>query len=176
MRGLMPLFAFFVLIALLAIAILRGNSDQLSYKFLDEPFPEFALTELYDESRQLDQSAIKGEITLVNIFGTWCTPCKAEHPKLVEIGKTEKLRIVGLNWRDPRDRAKGWLAQLGDPYDFVIYDRMGELVIAMGATGAPETYVIDAKGVIRHKHVGMVTDDVWKDSLKPLIAQLEVEQ
>ncbi len=175
MRGLIPLLAFLALIVLLAVSILRGNSDQLSYKFLNEPFPEFELTELYDETRSVDQALIRGEITLVNIFGTWCTPCKAEHPKLVEIGETENLRLVGLNWRDTRDRAKSWLAQLGDPYDFVIYDRMGELVIAMGATGAPETYVIDAQGIIRYKHVGMVTDQVWAETLQPLIRQLESE-
>lgn len=176
MRGMLPLFAFFALIALLAIAILRGNSDQLSYKFLNKPFPEFELTELYDENRKLGPGDIGGEITLVNIFGTWCTPCKAEHPKLVEIAENENLRLVGLNWRDPRKRAEAWLAQLGDPYDFVIYDRLGELVIAMGATGAPETYVIDPKGVIRYKHVGMVTDQVWTETLQPLIRQLETEQ
>lgn len=91
----------------------------------------------------------------------------------MEIGKNDQVRIVGLNWRDPRDRAKSWLDQLGDPYDFVIYDRMGELVISMGATGAPETYVIDQNGIIRYKHTGMVTDQVWEQTLWPLIQKLE---
>ncbi len=176
MRGLIPLFGFAALLAVLALSILRGNSDQLSYKFLNEPFPEFELTELYDEARTIDQNMVGGEITLVNIFGTWCTPCKAEHPKLVEISNNENLRLIGLNWRDPRTRAKNWLAQLGDPYDFVIYDRLGELVIAMGATGAPETYVIDRQGVIRYKHVGMVTDQIWTETLQPFIRELEREE
>lgn len=176
MRGLIPIMAFLALMALLAIAILRGNSDRLSYNLLEKPFPAFELTELYDEARSLDADDLSGEITLVNLFGSWCPPCKMEHPKWMEIGKNDQVRIVGLNWRDPRDRAKSWLDQLGDPYDFVIYDRMGELVISMGATGAPETYVIDQNGIIRYKHTGMVTDQVWEQTLWPLIQKLEASE
>lgn len=176
MRGMFPLMAFMALIAVLAIAILRGNSDQLSYNLLENPVPEFELTELYDETRTISASDITGEITLINLFGSWCPPCKMEHPKWMEIAELDRVRVVGLNWRDPRDRAKTWLAQLGDPYDFVIYDRLGELVIAMGATGAPETYVIDQNGLIRYKHVGMVTDQVWEQTLWPLIRELEAEK
>jgi len=176
MRGLLPLIAFFGLVSLLAVAILRGNSDQLSYNLLEKPVPEFELTELYDENRELSSTDISGEITLVNLFGTWCAPCKVEHPKWMEIAAQGNIKIVGLNWRDPRNRAKAWLAQLGDPYDFVIYDRLGELVIAMGATGAPETYVIDQNGLIRYKHVGMITDEVWDETLWPLIQDLKAGQ
>lgn len=176
MRGFVPLLAFIALIAVLALSILRGNSDQLSYNLLEKPVPDYELTELYDENRNLGPTDITGEITLVNLFGTWCAPCKVEHPKWMEIAEQDRVRVVGLNWRDPRDRAKAWLAQLGDPYDFVIYDRLGELVIAMGATGAPETYVIDQNGLIRYKHVGMVTDQVWDQTLWPLIQELEAEK
>lgn len=176
MRGLIPFFAFWTLIAVLAVAILRGNSDQLSYNLLEKPVPNYELTELYDETRILGATDITGEITIINLFGTWCTPCKAEHPKWMEIAENDQVRIIGLNWRDPRDRAKSWLAQLGDPYDFVIYDQLGELVIAMGATGAPESYVIDQNGLIRYKHVGMVTDQVWEQVLWPLIQDLEGEK
>ncbi len=172
-RGLIPLLGFAALIVILAVAILRGNSDRLSYNLLEAPFPEFELAELYEEGRIVGEDDISGQITLVNIFGTWCVPCKAEHPKWMEITEQDNIRIVGLNWRDSRDKAKVWLKQLGDPYDFVIFDQRGELVIAMGATGAPETYVIDQDGLIRYKHVGMITDEIWSEILAPLIQKLE---
>lgn len=176
MRGLIPLLFFAGLVLLLMIAILRGNSDQLSYNLLEKPVPVFELTDLYDENKSLDQSLLGGEITLLNVFGTWCGPCKAEHPKFMEIAQNKRVRLVGLNWRDPRERAIEWLRQLGNPYDVIIYDRLGELVIAMGVTGAPETYVIDKNGLIQYKHVGMVTDQVWDEKLLPLIAELETKE
>lgn len=175
MRGLIPLLCFVGLIGLLSIAILRGNSDKLSYNLLEKPFPAFQLTELYDEEQTLSEADIAGQITLVNVFGTWCAPCKIEHPKFMELAKEKSFKLVGLNWRDPRPRTIEWLKQLGNPYDTVIFDRMGELVIALGVTGAPETYVIDKKGLIRFKHVGIVTDEVWDKTLFPLIQKLEAE-
>lgn len=172
-RGLLPLILFAGLIGILALSLIRGNSDRLNFNMKDKPFPEFELTVLYDENQSITEDALSGRVTLVNVFGTWCRPCLQEHPKLVEIGKSGRVNLIGLNWRDPRLRAQDWLIRHGDPYDQIIYDRRGELVIAMGVTGAPETYVIDAGGIIRYKHVGMVTDNIWDGTLLPLIEELE---
>lgn len=140
---------------------------------IDRPVPEFALEALPDRGRPLSSADLKGEVTLVNIFGSWCVACIAEHPVLVAIGKTGEVPIHGIAWRekDPRD-AMRWLGRHGDPYDLVGHDADSRVAIDFGVTGAPETFVVDAGGVIRYKHIGPVTPEVWENTLKPLIAQL----
>jgi len=103
----------------------------------------------------------------LSVWATWCAACRVEHPHLNRLAE-QGVPIVGLNYKDERDKAVEWLAERGDPYTQVIYDPEGSLGFDLGVYGAPETYLIDAKGIVRHRHVGVVDQDVWESDFEPL--------
>jgi cytochrome c biogenesis protein CcmG/thiol:disulfide interchange protein DsbE len=109
------------------------------------------------------------------VWASWCISCRDEHPLLLEYAKSGAVPIYGLNWKDKREDALAWLDELGDPYVESAADLDGRVAIDYGVYGAPETYLIDQSGIIRHKHVGPVTPDVWKDKFMPLVQQLNRE-
>ncbi|MFA7430846.1 MAG: DsbE family thiol:disulfide interchange protein [Rhodospirillaceae bacterium] len=165
-----------VVLAALAVMFTVGlgrDPKTIPSVLIDRPVPSFALEALPDRGKPLSSTDLTGQVTLVNIFGSWCVACIAEHPILVNISKTGEVPIHGIAWRekDPRD-AMRWLGRHGDPYDRVGHDADSRVAIDFGVTGAPETFVVDPKGVIRYKHIGPVTTEVWENTLKPLIAQL----
>lgn len=141
---------------------------------LNDPLPRFSLESLSDNSKRYDESALRGELRLLNVWATWCPACRAEHPYLNKLA-SNGFKIVGLNYKDERGAALKWLDQLGNPYEFNIYDPDGKLGFDLGVYGAPETYVIDASGTVRHRHVGELNDRVWESSLAPIIAQIRSE-
>ncbi len=114
---------------------------------------------------------MKGQVWLLNVWATWCGACQVEPPVMMDISKSS-VAIVGLDFKDDDDRAKQWLEQYGDPYLQVISDNDGHLGIDWGVYGAPETFIIDKQGVIRHRHVGQVTHEIWQKQLKPIIESL----
>ena len=116
---------------------------------------------------------LKGEVSLVNIFGSWCVACRVEHPFLMKIKENGWVPVHGIDWREPdRDAGPTWLKRHGDPYTLAGDDPKSKAAIAFGVTGAPETFVVDKLGVIRYKHVGPIDDQVWSETLKPLIDHL----
>ena len=171
-RGLIPLGIFLGLAALLAIGLTRDPS-LLPSEMIDRPFPEFELATLDDPSSVLTQ--LPPEVALVNIFGSWCASCVVEHPKIMELSRRGEARIIGINWRDTREKGRRWLDHYGDPYSLILFDYSSQLAIDLGVTGAPETFVVDKTGRVRYKHVGIITDAVWKDILQPLVTSLEAE-
>ena len=142
---------------------------ELPSALIDKPFPEFELTALED-GRTVTRKDILGEVSLVNVWATWCPSCRVEHPYLNKLGK--KIPIFGINYKDEREPAKKWLERLHNPYRINIEDPEGRLGLDLGVYGAPETFVVDAKGVIRYKHVGVVDDKVWNETLKPIVESL----
>lgn len=169
-RSLVPLISFLVLTVLLAAGLTRDPS-QLPSELIDRPFPDFTLSTLKDPGVEL--TALPDEVVLVNIFGSWCTACVQEHPKLMELARTDNVSIIGVNWRDSREKGLRWLERYGNPYDVILFDDSSQLAIDLGVTGAPETFVVDKDGKIRYKHVGIITNVVWRDILQPLIISLE---
>ena len=118
--------------------------------------------------------ALQGKVRLLNVWATWCPACRAEHDYLQQLADSG-VAIVGLNYKDEREAALKWLQQLGNPYEFNIYDPKGTLGFDLGVYGAPETYVIDAKGLVRYRHVGEVNERVWQSKFVPLLKALEQE-
>ncbi|MGR9045160.1 MAG: DsbE family thiol:disulfide interchange protein [Gammaproteobacteria bacterium] len=163
MRRLL-LFIPLVLFIILGVFLWRGLSldpRELPSALIGRPFPEFSLTSLRDPDVLLERSNFLGEPVLVNVWATWCPSCKQEHPELMKIAEERKIILVGLNYKDDRQAALGWLKQYGNPYQFTIYDDEGMLGLDLGVYGAPETYLVDAEGVVRYRHVGVVTPEVW---------------
>lgn len=171
---LLPVGLFGVLVIFLAIGLTRDPSV-IPTEMIDREMPAFELSELRDEAITVSQADLVGEVTLVNVFGSWCVACLQEHPTLMELSRDDTVKIVGINWRDDRTDALDWLVKHGDPYEAIVFDAESELVIEIGVTGAPETFVLDPSGRIRYKQIGPITPEVWTKTIRPVIDAIERE-
>ena len=171
-------FVPFVLFAVLAAGLYAGLQfreqrapDELRSALIGKPFPAFALPELHAWAPLQASDITAGEVTLVNIWGSWCPTCRFEHPYLEDLAQ-RGLRVVGINYKDDPQLAVEWLQRFGDPYALIVHDFDGSLGIDLGVYGAPENFLVDADGVIRYKRVGMVDDRVWSSEIEPLYLEL----
>ena len=173
---ILPVVGF---VALLAVFFLGLGRDPraLPTAFLDKPLPAFTVGPVRpgDTAGLSNTDFGKGEPALLNVFASWCGPCRVEHPVLMRL-KSEGVIIHGLDWKE-RARGAGfrWLSQNGDPYVRVGDDPTGRTGIEFGVAGVPETFVIDKQGRVRYRHVGAVTPEVWEEKLAPLMAKLRSE-
>ena len=136
--------------------------------------PEFALPSLAEPERTVTDEALAGRPALLNVWGSWCAQCGTEHDFLMQLAR-EGVPIVGLNWNDENDSARDWLTRLGDPYVVTAVDVDGRVAIDLGVYGAPETFLVDGKGTIIHKHIGPLSRAIWQRDFVPRIAQLAGE-
>ncbi len=174
MKRFLPILIFLAIGIAFAIALTR-DPRKLESVIIDQPFPDFSLTELNDPNAMLTPELLKGQVSLINVFGSWCVSCNVEHPVLMDIAGNETIRMVGINWRDDRAKGQDWLAKRGDPYDVIIFDPESVLAIPLGVVGAPESFITDKTGRIRYKHSGVISSSEWTGTLKPLIKRLETE-
>jgi cytochrome c biogenesis protein CcmG/thiol:disulfide interchange protein DsbE len=172
MRFLIPLVVFIVMVGFLAIG-LTLDPREVPSPFIGKPAPAFTLPQVADAAKTLSPADFKGQVALVNVWASWCVSCRQEHPVLLELAKRKLVPIYGLNYKDERQDALGWLDQFGDPYTASAFDADGRVGINWGVYGVPETFVIDRLGIIRHKHTGPVTPEVLETTLLPLIRQLQ---
>lgn len=167
---LLPLALFLAL----AVFLYRGlflDPSELPSALIGKPVPEFALPAVDDPARTLTLADLKGKPALLNVWATWCVSCKAEHPVLTELA-AQGVNIVGINYKDDNANALKWLQEFHNPYQLDIRDEQGSLGLNLGVYGAPETFLIDKDGVIRHKFVGVIDQRVWREQLAPLYQQL----
>ena len=172
----LKLFLPLILFALLAIILFRGlglDPSEMPSALIDRPLPAFSLPAL-GEARLLSEADVTGQPALLNIWATWCPSCRVEHPYLQQLAD-KGVPIFGINYKDDDSAAQRWLDELGNPYRFNIADREGTLGLDMGVYGAPETYLLDARGVVRYRHVGVVDENVWQTILEPLYLKLVKE-
>ena len=168
---LAALAAFAGIVAVLAVG-LTLNPREIPSPLIGKPVPRFDLPPVRGRTLGLASSDLKGEVSIVNVFASWCVPCKEEHPVFMRMKREGLLPIHGLNYKDrPEDAAK-WLDELGDPYTRTGADIDGRVAIDWGVYGVPETFVIDREGGIAYKHIGPVTPEVLDQTLRPLIARL----
>ncbi len=138
---------------------------------MNDPVPGFKLSTLQDKQRVVDQTALAGEVRLLNVWATWCPSCRTEHPYLMELA-AKGVDIVGLNYKDEREKALSWLSSLGNPYSLDLFDPQGRFGFDLGVYGAPETYVLDSDGIVRYRHVGELNERVWKAQVEPVYRAL----
>lgn len=172
LRHIAPLLAFFVVVWFLG----RGLSldpSKLPSPFIDKPAPEFTLPQLQAPDVQFNSADMIGQVWLLNIWASWCTACRVEHPLFIELSTRNLLPIVGLNYKDKSDEAIAWLGQLGNPYSIIAADVDGKVGIDWGVYGVPETFVIDRKGIVRYKHIGPVDRQSLDVTILPLIQKLQ---
>lgn len=168
------LFVPVALALALGIVLFAGigkDPTHLESALIGKPVPTFTLAELQRPDVVHHEDVFKGQVSLLNVWGTWCPSCRDEHGELVRLAREEGVRIVGLNYKDNRNAALEWLSRLGNPYALTLFDPQGTLGFDLGVYGAPETYVIDGDGVVRYRHVGVVNERVWAEILQPLLHQ-----
>jgi cytochrome c biogenesis protein CcmG/thiol:disulfide interchange protein DsbE len=170
-RYLVPLVCFLVLLGFLA-AGLRLKPREVPSPLVNKPVPTFRLPTLADPAQWLSPQDLRGKVWILNVWASWCVACRDEHPVLVDFAKAGLVPLYGLNYKDKRPDALGWLAKFGDPYQQSLSDLDGLVGIDLGVYGVPETFVVDRNGVIRYKHIGPVTPEVLRDTIIPLIGRL----
>lgn len=164
----------FGMVALFAYRGLSIDGTSLPSALIDKPAPSVELEPIPRHRGPFDPADLKGQVSLVNVWGSWCPNCHYEHPVFLKL-REQGVLIYGLAWNDTPEAAAQWLERYGNPYEEVGLDQEGFAVAEFGVTGAPETYVIDKQGVIRHRVVGPVTEGLWRRDLEPLIRRLEAE-
>jgi len=166
----MPLIVFAILVIFLGIG-LTLNPREVPSALIGKPAPEFELPLLLSEGSFSNKDLI-GHITLLNVWASWCLACRQEH-ETVKFLSRNGVRIIGLNYKDDANDAKRWLAKLGNPYQAIAADRDGRIAIDWGVYGAPETFLIDQQGIIRHKVIGPLTDQEKFDALMAVMEPLK---
>lgn len=174
MRFLIPLAVFVIMVIFLAIG-LTLDPREVPSPLIGKPAPAFSLSSLSDPGRVITPSSLKGQVLLVNVWASWCVSCRQEHPVLMDLAKQNLVPIYGLNYKDQREDASGWLNKYGNPYTDNAYDADGRTGIDWGVYGVPETFVIDKAGLIRLKHTGPVTPEALEQVILPLVRQLQGE-
>ncbi len=170
-RYLLPLGIFVVIAAFLAIG-LRLDPREVPSPLINKPAPAFTLPRLHQPAEQFSREDMKGKVWLLNVWASWCVACREEHPVLVELSKSNVVPIVGLNYKDERPDGLRWLGQFGDPYQLSVFDHDGRVGIDYGVYGVPETFLIDKAGIIRYKRIGVVTPEILRDKILPLVKEL----
>ncbi|WP_166364168.1 DsbE family thiol:disulfide interchange protein [Pseudomonas akapageensis] len=158
--------ALFLLVAVFLYRGLYLNPSELPSAMIGKPFPEFALPAVQG-GKTLTRADLLGKPALVNVWGTWCISCRVEHPVLNKLAEQGVL-IYGINYKDDNAAALKWLGEFHNPYQLNVRDEQGTLGLNLGVYGAPETFLIDGKGVIRHKFVGVIDETVWREQLAGL--------
>lgn len=179
-RFLIPLALFMVLAVFLGLG-LKLDPREVPSPLVGKPAPMFSLPRLDadpqapagTQNTSFSPKDMAGKVWLLNVWASWCVSCRQEHPVLVDFAKLNIAPLIGLDYKDQRADAKGWLAKFGDPYTLSVVDADGRVGIDYGVYGVPETYVIDKAGLIRFKQIGPVTNEILQSKILPLVKELQ---
>lgn len=163
-----------ILFLSLTVFMWRGlflEKKELPSVLIDKQFPPFEL-ETVAGGEFITQEQLPDEMFILNVWASWCLPCLVEHPTLMRLAENNEIPIVGINYRDEQIAAQNWLADNGNPFTTSIMDPTGRFGIDLGVYGAPETYLVDAQGIIRYRHVSVLNEEVWRNDFLPAIAEL----
>jgi cytochrome c biogenesis protein CcmG/thiol:disulfide interchange protein DsbE len=172
LRWSLPLAIFAVIVAFLFVGLFRDPREVPS-PLIGKPAPAFALAQLHEPGKTLTTADMRGQVWLLNVWASWCVSCRVEHPLLIDLSKANVVPVIGLAYKDKREDGLAWLAANGDPYKLSIVDLDGRVGIDFGVYGVPETFVIDKSGVIRYNQIGPLTADALKQTILPLVRELQ---
>ncbi len=171
-RYLAPLGIFMGLLVFLGIG-LNLNPREVPSPLIGKPAPAFTLPDLNHPEVAFKHTEMLGKVWVLNVWASWCVACREEHETLLQFSKTGVVPVLGLNYKDERSDGLGWLKQFGNPYQQSLYDHDGLVGIDYGVYGVPETFVIDKRGVIRYKRIGILTPELLRDTIVPLVRELQ---
>ena len=170
-RFLIPLGIFALIVAILGVG-LTLDPREVPSPLINKPAPDFNLPQLHNADKTISKKDMLGKVWMLNVWASWCVSCREEHPHILELARSGALPVIGLNYKDQRADGIAWLNRLGNPYQISAYDHDGRVGIDYGVYGVPETYIIDKAGVIRYKRIGIVTPEVVRDKILPLVKEL----
>lgn len=171
LKFLIPLAIFLVLAGFLAVG-LNLNPREVPSPLIGKPAPAFELTKLDAADQKLKRDDLIGKVWVLNVWASWCAPCREEHPLVMELARRKLAPVYGLNYKDTRPAGMAFLTQLGNPYEASLFDGDGRVGIDWGVYGVPETFVVDKLGTIRFKHIGPLTPEVLDKKITPLLKEL----
>jgi cytochrome c biogenesis protein CcmG/thiol:disulfide interchange protein DsbE len=171
MKRWLPLVLFLVLVGFFAKGLFL-NPREVPSPFIGKAAPEFSLPVVGDANATFSPASMKGKVWVLNVWAPWCVSCRQEHGVLMALSQSQPVPIVGLNWKDKDREAAQLLAEHGSPYAAVPDDLSGKVGIDYGVTGTPESYLIDQAGIVRMKHVGPISPEIWKDKFEPKLKEL----
>ncbi len=172
MRFMLPLAVFLGLAVMLGLGLQR-DPRALESALLDQPVPIFDLPLLDDQGARLTPQTLRGKVWLLNVWASWCAPCRQELPILVEMSRKDQIAIYGLNYKDQSSKAQALLRVAGNPYVASAMDADGRVGMDFGIHAVPETFVIDAQGRVRYRHLGPVTQQVWDEKIMPVVRAVQ---
>jgi cytochrome c biogenesis protein CcmG, thiol:disulfide interchange protein DsbE len=170
-RFILPLGGFLLLVVVLYFGVQNSpNRLNLASVLIGRPAPQFTLPDLLKPGNTISNASFRGKPYVINVWGTWCPACRVEHSTLMELSQQQPVPIIGLNWKDEEDLAHQWLSQLGNPYAAIAVDKPGRTAIDWGVTAAPETFLVDAEGVVQYRLAGAMTHEIWQREFAPRLA------
>jgi cytochrome c biogenesis protein CcmG/thiol:disulfide interchange protein DsbE len=171
---IIPVLLFVVLVGFLAVG-LKLDPREVPSPLIGKPAPDFTLPVLDEPGKTITPADFRGQVWLLNVWASWCSGCRVEHDLLLRMTASGDIMMVGMDYKDEVADARNWLRQLGNPYQLVVVDADGKAGIDWGVYGVPETFVIDKQGIVRHKHIGPVTEEAVRETILPMVRQLEAE-
>ena len=175
-RYVIPLVSFVALVGVLAAVLSKDYWLTSASSSVGKSAPSFALPRLKQPEQQLELSDLNGRVAILNVWATWCVPCRQEHGMLLTMARSGEAPIYGLNYKDNRDLAIRWLEELGDPFVATGYDAQGEVAHKLGVRAVPETYVLDSRGVVVYHRVGPISPEVWQNEMLPVLKRARITQ
>ncbi len=165
----LPILLFLVIAAALALS-LQKDPRAIPSVLINQPLPNISLPALDATQPRFESSKFIGEkIVLINVFGSWCPSCRYEHPFLMKLANDRRITLLGIDWKDTAENATKYLEEFGNPFAQIGFDDSSNTIINLGVTGAPETFVVDTKGIVRRRITGPLTEEIWKAEVEPLL-------
>jgi cytochrome c biogenesis protein CcmG/thiol:disulfide interchange protein DsbE len=169
-RFLLPLGAFALLVVVLIVGLAHApEKNIIPSPLIGKSAPQFSLHNLFEGQGQVSGAVLRGHWSLVNVWGTWCGECRAEHEALLQIKREGQVPIIGIDWKDTDEDAQSWLTQLGNPYESIGTDHDGRVAIDWGVYGAPESFLVSPEGTVVYKQIGAITPQIWHQKFLPII-------
>ena len=161
--SILPVFLFLsILSVFFYLLLIDRNPSEIPSQLINKEIPNFKTNYLLSEKEFISTKVFKKEVMLINFFATWCKPCRDEHDFIKKLAYNKKIKIVGINYKDSSKKTINWLKELGNPYNAVIEDKKGKIAIDLGVYGIPETFIVDANGIIIYRHVGPINNKIYK--------------
>jgi cytochrome c biogenesis protein CcmG/thiol:disulfide interchange protein DsbE len=157
-----PIFFFLILSIFFYLLTIERNPSEVPSNLLNKNVPIFEAQSLFKNEKFISSQEIKNEIILVNFFATWCKPCRDEHVYIKRFSDEKGIKVIGINYKDNSKKTTKWLKKLGNPYSNVLIDKSGKIAIDWGVYGIPETFIVNSSGIIKYRHVGPITDKIYK--------------
>ena len=159
----LPFVAFFLILSIFFyLLIIERNPSEIPSNLLNKNVPIFEAESLFKDKKFISSNEFKDEIILVNFFATWCKPCRDEHVYIMRFANERERKVIGINYKDNTEKTIKWLKDLGNPYKDILIDKNGKIAIDWGVYGIPETFIINSNGIIKYRHVGPITNKIYK--------------